>query len=208
MESILHNVQVLGQRSTHGYEYSLDAQRQARPLWEGVAVGIDHQDGPRWAGESFGILRNPRVEADGTFGDLYFSSTHQLAPRIVEDIQRRMGIYGLSIVGKRYEQSGDLITAFVPVALDLVVKPACALPLAATAWLEQAPAVRFEQAQNQAQNQARNGEPPFIPKRFWAESQSTELFWFWKEAPETGMKTFWGSPETPAPRPSVKTHYE
>ncbi len=104
---IIYGVKVLGVRSrnshglreaVNGTEYTRDCMEQAIPLYEGVDVLTDHNTsrGNRSVTEAFGKLRNVRLGADGLRADLHYFDSHPLSPRVIEDVERGMGVYGLS----------------------------------------------------------------------------------------------------------------
>ena len=83
---------------TEGTEYTLEAMKDALPLYEGAKIYCDHsrKSSDRSVTESLGVLRNCRVTDDGIRADLHYNRRHEMAPRVVEDVQRAMGNYGLS----------------------------------------------------------------------------------------------------------------
>jgi hypothetical protein len=108
---VIYGVRVCGRFSpnthgdpeaTQGTEYLHEALEAARPLYEGAKVMCDHPaDKNRPAGDRpvrdvFGVLRNYRVEPDGSRADLHYLKKHPMAESVVEDVERGMGLYGLS----------------------------------------------------------------------------------------------------------------
>jgi hypothetical protein len=108
---VIYDVKVVGRRSPNGHgkvgaengtEYTLESLRAAAPLYEGVSVKVNHPaDRTRPAqsrdcNDTFGVLRNVRVGEDGLRADLHYYKTHPLADRVLEDVDRRLGQFGLS----------------------------------------------------------------------------------------------------------------
>lgn len=84
-KGVIHGVKVVGRVSanTHGVsgvdgsEYTLDALRAAKSLYEGIAVNVDHPPRgkagmERSARDRFAWLENIEVRESGTYGDLHF----------------------------------------------------------------------------------------------------------------------------------------
>ncbi len=94
---ILRNVRICGMYSRNNRRYSEECLRAAAPLYEGVAVGIDHEkSGKRSYLSRFGVLRSVRfVQNDGLRGDLHFPANHQLAEQVCFDAEHRSPV-GLS----------------------------------------------------------------------------------------------------------------
>jgi hypothetical protein len=110
-KGVIYGVKVLGRysKNSHGLteaengtEYPLETQRRALPLLEGVKVKTDHPadrqaaDKERSIFDTFGVLHNPRIEGDDTWADLHYLKTHPLAESVLEDVERGLGVYGLS----------------------------------------------------------------------------------------------------------------
>ncbi|VTS03315.1 hypothetical protein [Tuwongella immobilis] len=111
---IIKNVRIVGERSdnchgidgvVHGTRYPEATQRDALPLYEGLKVRTNHPDranpqAERNVFDTFGVLRNCRVVQDpdgfAIRGDLHYLGSHSFANSIVEDVQRALGVYGLS----------------------------------------------------------------------------------------------------------------
>lgn len=144
---VIRGVKVLGRysRNRHlaeaenGTEYTPAAMREALPLYEGADVLTDHPKDRSSAGlraersvsEVFGQLRNCRVEDDAIKADLHFLKSHPMANAVCEDVERRLGVYGLShnaAAGKeRFDRgAGRLVVESIAVvrSVDLVRKPA------------------------------------------------------------------------------------
>lgn len=105
---VIYGVKVLGRFSKNRYvaksegtEYSPEAMRGALHLYEGAQVNVDHPSKrqpaeDRSSNDAFGVIRAVRFENDGVFGDLHYLTKHSLAECVCEDVEKRMGVYGLS----------------------------------------------------------------------------------------------------------------
>jgi hypothetical protein len=109
---VIRGVRVLGpeSRNTHGErgisatEYSAAAHADARRLYEGQIVNLDHmKDKKRRHGvaDEFGVLRNVQTTngADGrpvTEADLHYLKSHEMANRVAEDVERKLVLFSLS----------------------------------------------------------------------------------------------------------------
>ena len=99
---VVRDVKIIGLTSKWGYDYSPDALRRAAPLYEGVAVNIDHpprdRPGTARAYESrFGRLRDVRfVPGDGLRGNLHYNRGHRLAEQFEYDVEHDPSNCGLS----------------------------------------------------------------------------------------------------------------
>lgn len=112
---VIYDVRALGplSRNTYGVEgvegteYSSRSHADAVLLMENRPVCIDHlpkvpgrKQPPRSVNDPFGVIRNLRTvtEAEGpvTRGDLHYLESHPMAGRVVEDIRRGLGVFGLS----------------------------------------------------------------------------------------------------------------
>lgn len=98
---VIRNVKVLGLISENNRRYLPEAVKKSIPLYENIAVNIDHPDrqadDSRSAYDRFGKLENVRfVESEGLFGDLFFLKSHPMAERICEAAERMPDVFGLS----------------------------------------------------------------------------------------------------------------
>ena len=98
---IIYNVKILGKHSKNGRVYTDKAMDDAARVYEGLAVNIDHPDGPnagkeRKFHEGIGELRNVRRIGEENRGDLYYAKSHPYAPLLVERAQRFPNNFGLS----------------------------------------------------------------------------------------------------------------
>jgi hypothetical protein len=94
---LISDVHILGFTSKNGREYARDAVVKAMPLYEDMAVYVDHAPGqPRKAEDRFGKLTNVRIADDGLRGDLQYLTEHPMAMRVQEDLQKNLNYFGLS----------------------------------------------------------------------------------------------------------------
>lgn len=114
---VIERVRVLGRYSKNshdvagaenGTEYTPACMRGALPLYEGCEVLANHDtlggktDGlkqrrtHRGVEYVVGVLRNSRVEADAVWADLHYFDSHPVSARLLEDVERRLGVLGLS----------------------------------------------------------------------------------------------------------------
>jgi len=150
---VIYGVKVLGRFSKNRYvaeavngtEYSEACMDDAvrRKLYEGVKVKTDHPGDRSKPGaersvyESFGVLRNVRKDRDpktgepGLYADLHYIRPHQLAESVCDDVERKLGVYGLSHNAAADRERFDprtkrLVIESLAVArsVDLVDKPA------------------------------------------------------------------------------------
>lgn len=127
---VVRNVRVLGAKSpnchgvpgvTAGTEYTRTAMESACKLYEENTVYADHPDrsaphAERKITETLGVLRGNRV-AEGKDGpevraDLHFYTSHPTAPQLIEDVNRKLGRFGLShnaVTGKASVREGRYI---------------------------------------------------------------------------------------------------
>jgi hypothetical protein len=140
-KGVIYGVKVLGRYSqnthvegTTGSEYSGQARRQACELYEGMTVRINHPDrknptANRDVYDTFGQLRNCREDGDDVRADLHYLKGHDLAERVCEDVERGLGVYGLSHnarAGRETVRDGRLVIEELELvrSVDLVDKPA------------------------------------------------------------------------------------
>ena len=160
-QGIIYGVKVLGRYSPNNYglreavngtEYPPDTMRAALPLYEGMKVRVNHlpladrrtPDKERGVEDTFGILRNVRVEGESIRADLHYVRSHDMAAKVVEDVKRGLGLYGLSHnagqAREHFDQASKrLIIESIGVvrSVDLVDKPATNRNL----WESQEPTV-------------------------------------------------------------------
>jgi hypothetical protein len=160
---VIYGVRVLGRYSknnhgileaTLGTEYTPECMRQALPLYEGAKVKADHPlDRSRPGAErpveaTLGLLKQCRIRNDENgnpciYADLYYYRSHPMADRVVEDVERRLGGFGLShnaASSKERLDGGRLVIEEITVvrSVDLVDKPATNRTL----WEGQRPTIR------------------------------------------------------------------
>ena len=126
---VIHGVKVLGSESKNGRKYSPNAMDQARKLYEGTSVNIDHKyEGERSIVEGFGELKELKLMPDGVYGDLHYLKSHPLAEPVLERAERFPRSFGMS-----HDAEGEVVRAggeFVVESLekvfsvDLVATPA------------------------------------------------------------------------------------
>ena len=124
---VLHGVRVMGIKSAHGYEYSLEAQRAVVARYEQMPLGLDHDysSGPMTVADAWGTLFNPRVDERGTLADVKYLKSHERTEQVLEDAERDIGLFSLSAVTTRVvEKPKGIVTSFAPVRVDLVVRGA------------------------------------------------------------------------------------
>ena len=166
-DGVIKDVLVLGINSRNRRRYKPDAMKRASLLYEGVAVFLDHPTNEdrerkgRAAEDRFGVLRGVHFqESNGgqLRGDLQYLTTHPMAPRVAEDLQRGLNFFGLSHLadGTGSTEKGTGITMVESIdrviEVDLVTNPATALNLREQ---EEGQTVSPEAAGRMAEDQAR-----------------------------------------------------
>lgn len=130
---IIRNVKILGPKSRNGRDYSVNAMEQASKFYEGIQVNIDHPDPnnpgkERGVVEGIGVIRSPRVEKTGVYGDLHYLTKHRDSPVIVERAQKMPNTFGLShnATGNVRSKDGrDVVEEIESVrSVDIVSDPA------------------------------------------------------------------------------------
>ena len=146
---VIEGVRVLGRysRNSHGLkeagngtEYTPECMREALPLYEGAEVLSGHEQPGRQRAnggndDAVGVLRNARVEGDPgqecVRADLHYFESHPITARVLEDVERGLGVFGLSHdarAGKERFDPGSrrlVIESLSAVhSVDLVRKPA------------------------------------------------------------------------------------
>lgn len=162
-KGIIYDVHIAGLESrTDGARYRISAHEKAAPRFEQMGVGIDHnyQGGPIKVGEGWGVLSGIYMKADGPYAkELQFLRTHERTEQILEDAERGLGMYSLSMVAKTKSNSKD-IDEYIPSRVDLVYRGATTRTLfnqdqgtpaipAVTKEQFDALALRFEQQQDE-----------------------------------------------------------
>ncbi|MGC3972383.1 MAG: hypothetical protein QM775_35085 [Pirellulales bacterium] len=93
---VIRGVKVLGLASRNGRTYPAAVLEQARSLYEGAKVNVNHPKGnplgPRDYQDRIGVIRNVRVVSEaGLFGDLHFNPRHGLAAQLEWDARNVAG---------------------------------------------------------------------------------------------------------------------
>lgn len=130
-KGIVYGVKVLGLESKNGRTYSAKAVNEARSLYEGAKVNIDHRvkgSDQRSYGERFGQLRNVVVDQAGLRADLHYNPKHSIAEQFAWDAENEPSNVGLShdVEGRMAKRDGkDVVEAITKVnSVDLVADPA------------------------------------------------------------------------------------
>lgn len=128
---VIRGVKVLGHVSANGREYSKGAVTQARGLYEGIRVNVNHPSKPgeaRSLNDRFGRLVNVRETGDGLYADLEYLKAHPLAEMTAEAAERMPDQLGLShnAEGRVVNRGGKkLVEEITRVrSVDLVSDPA------------------------------------------------------------------------------------
>jgi hypothetical protein len=81
---VISGVKILGLRSRNPREYDRAAVEQARGLYEGIMVNVDHVEGKqqRSYGDRIGKLSGVQMREDGLYGDLLINQKHALAEQL------------------------------------------------------------------------------------------------------------------------------
>ncbi len=84
---IIHDVFLIGNRSSNNRFYPPETLREAAPLYESAPVNCDHPDdpdAPRSVRDRLGVIRNVRVTENGLRGDLHLIRSHPMADSVLE----------------------------------------------------------------------------------------------------------------------------
>jgi len=127
---IIHGVKVVGRESpnTHGVrgvdgtQYTLEALREALPLYEGINCNVDHppREKPlqeRSAHDRFSWLENCVVTESGIYGDLHFlDPLDPLAVKMMNAAEKHPNAYALShnATGKGQVIKGKYVISQIP----------------------------------------------------------------------------------------------
>ena len=137
-QGVLRGVKLIGLTSRNGRKYKPAALIEAKPLYEGAKVNVNHPKGgplsPRDYQDRLGVIRDVDFRAgEGLFGDLHFNPKHPLAEQLAWDAQHNPRNVGVSHnVMAQVSQDGDqtLVEAITHVqSVDLVADPAATLGL-------------------------------------------------------------------------------
>lgn len=128
---IIHDVKVLGLKSSNGREYLREAVAQAIRHYENSEVDIDHEfeSASRSMRDRWGVLRNIRQVADGgLIGDLHYVRSHSETEALLEWAERFPDKFGLShdAFGESTMKDGvEIVHEITGVhSVDVVGKPA------------------------------------------------------------------------------------
>jgi hypothetical protein len=146
---VIEGVRVIGRfsRNSHGLkeatggtEYTRRCMEQALPLYEGAEVLSGHerpgQSRPNGGNDdAVGVLRNARLDGDGddlcVRADLHYFDSHPITPRLLEDAERGLGVFGLSHDARAGRERFDRASKRLVIeslssvkSVDLVRKPA------------------------------------------------------------------------------------
>lgn len=125
--AVVRNVVLLGWSSRNGYQYRLEAMRQAVPLYEGRPVFIDHpQRSPtqRPLRDFAGQVLQPRFEGEKLWGDLRLLGPN--TPWLLDLIEAAPKEIGLShvVLGQRSTDGKAVERIEQVVSVDIVAFPA------------------------------------------------------------------------------------
>lgn len=131
---IIRGVKLLGMSSRNGRTYSREAIRNAKQLYEGAKVNLNHPKGsatqPRDYQDRIGHIENVRFsESTGElFGDFFYNKNHPIAPQLEYDAEHAPHRLGFShnSMGKSAQRNGKTIIEAITrvVSVDLVADPA------------------------------------------------------------------------------------
>jgi hypothetical protein len=131
--AVIQGVKILGLTSRNGRTYLPEALGEAKGLYEGVKVNLNHPKGgplaPRDYQDRMGVIRGVELRADeGLFGDFYFNPKHALAEQLLWDAEHAAENVGFSHnVEARTARRGErtVVEAILKVqSVDLVADPA------------------------------------------------------------------------------------
>ena len=131
---VLHNVAVLGPVSTNGRRYSVETQRDAIPLFEGIKAYLNHPQTrdmgePRNVQDLIGEHKNVRVVGDRTISDLHLINNQTVREHVLPIVESKPHLAGNSIVarGKMVKADDGIMDVEKILAVrsvDLVAEPA------------------------------------------------------------------------------------
>ena len=161
---VIRGVKILGLESRNGRVYPAAVLEQARALYEGAKVNVNHPKGsplgPRDYQDRIGVIRNVRAMGEaGLFGDLHFNPRHGLAAQLEWDARNAPENVGLShnVLARTARREEKTVVEAITrvVSVDLVADPA------ATHGLYEAVQTPVGDAKN-AGNTAPAGEQPTL----------------------------------------------
>ena len=130
---VIRGVKILGLESRNGRVYPAGVLEQARALYEGAKVNVNHPKGnplgPRDYQDRIGVIRNVRAVGEaGLFGDLHFNPRHGLAAQLEWDARNAPENVGLShnVLARTARREEKTIVEAITrvVSVDLVADPA------------------------------------------------------------------------------------
>jgi hypothetical protein len=129
LDGKIANVKILGYESKNGRTYSKAAVNNAKGLYEGAFVYVNHsKDVSRKVEDKFGDFHNIQVKDDGLYGDLTYLETHPVAPMVKECISKNLNYFGMShsVLGSSKKVNGKEVVESIDSveSVDLVASPA------------------------------------------------------------------------------------
>jgi hypothetical protein len=125
--NIVRNVVLLGPRSRNGYRYTLEAMRQAAPLYDGRPVFVDHaelQPTQRKLRDFAGHVLQPRCEGDRLRADLKLVGPNRdWLLDLIEAAPRDVGISHV-VLARRSPAGNEVAHIDKVVSVDIVAFPA------------------------------------------------------------------------------------
>ena len=96
----VYQVKIIGFESDNGRRYTPEALKNARKLYEGIKVNVDHPPNPddsRSVYDRIGKLSNIKfIEGKGLFGDLWLLPSHKMTPEVYDAAALMPDMFGLS----------------------------------------------------------------------------------------------------------------
>ena len=97
----IRNAKILGKISANGREYSDASLQEAKALYEGLGVNLNHPERAnpgkeRQFQDGIGWLENVQVRDDGVYGDIGVLKEDPMAGKLFEAAERRPDRFGLS----------------------------------------------------------------------------------------------------------------
>ncbi len=130
---IVRGVKLLGRISKNNREYSDQALEDARRLYEGNTINLDHPEArkantPRAFMEGIAVARNCEVRPDGVYGDLHVIMSHPAAAPFLEWAERFPRNFGMShnADGHEVRKAGKNVVESLAhvISIDVVRNPA------------------------------------------------------------------------------------
>lgn len=131
-KGIAYGIRILGPESKNGGHYPAKVSEQAKSLYEGAAVNLNHRrslndDVP--VQDRFGRLRNVEPKDNGLSGDLHFNPKHEFAEQFMWACENQPDLYGFShLANVKWKPNADgtrtaesILKVF---SVDLVADPA------------------------------------------------------------------------------------